>query len=234
MSDLLQHIQNTLEPHRNEARAKAMSAYMRNQFPFLGIVSPKRKLLTKTAFLETGALKKPFDETLVLELWASPEREYQYVACDYLECFRKKLELQHLDLLERLVLTKSWWDTVDSLVHNVGAIGLKYPESTPILERWAQTENFWLRRAAILHQLGLKSKTDESKLFKFILENAHDSEFFIRKAIGWALREYSYVNPEAVKNFVLEHQHELSSLSKREALKALERNEKSRIHRVEQ
>jgi 3-methyladenine DNA glycosylase AlkD len=223
MLTILQQLQNTLEPQKNEARAKAMSAYMRDQFPFLGIPSPTRKKLVKSALLETGALKKPIDENLVLELWACPEREFQYAACDYLSWQRKKLELQHLELLEELFLEKSWWDSVDSLVHNVGAISLKFPATVPILERWAQTENFWLRRAAILHQLGLKAKTDQSRLFKFILENAHDSEFFIRKAIGWALREYSYTNPEAVKNFVLEHQFELSNLSQREALKALER-----------
>lgn len=233
MINFVKHIQTTLEPHRNEVRAVTMSTYMRDQFPFLGIPSPMRKQLTKEVFLETGILKKPFDENPVLELWALPEREYQYAACEYLERFRKKLELPHLHLLERLILTKSWWDTVDSLVHNVGAISLKFPESTPILERWSQTKNFWLRRAAILHQLGLKTKTDESRLFKFILENAHDTEFFIRKAIGWALREYSYVKPEAVRNFVLEHQKELSNLSKREALKALERKEKSQSNHVE-
>lgn len=222
----LEVIQNTLESQRNAAQAASMGAYMRDQFSFLGIPSAVRKMLTKSALLETGALKKPFDQTLVLELWALPEREYQYVACHYLERFRKKLGLQHLDLLERLILTKSWWDTVDSLVHNVSAISLKYPESGPILERWAKSENFWLRRAAILHQLGLKAKTDEQRLFKFILENAHDNEFFIRKAIGWALRDFSYTNPEAVKGFVVEHQDKLSNLSQREALKALERNAK--------
>jgi 3-methyladenine DNA glycosylase AlkD len=223
MHEVTRHIQTKFVMHQKETRAKPMSAYMRDQFPFLGIPSPERTRLTKAAFLETGILKKPFDENLALELWSLSEREYQYVACHYLECFRKKLEVQHLDVLERLILTKSWWDTVDSLVHNVGAISLKFPESIPVLERWAQTENFWLRRAAILHQLGLKARTDETRLFKFILENSHDSEFFIRKAIGWALREYSYINPEAVKTFVLEHQNELSNLSQREALKALER-----------
>ncbi len=203
-----------------------MSAYMRNQFQFLGIPSPTRKKLVKSALLELGALKNPIDEYLVLKLWACPEREYQYAACDYLARQRKKLELQHLGLLEKLFLEKSWWDSVDSLVHNVGAISLKFSETVPILERWAKTENFWLRRAAILHQLGLKTKTDESRLFKFILENAHDNEFFIRKAIGWALRQHSYTNPEAVKTFVLEHQNVLSNLSKREALKAFERSNK--------
>jgi 3-methyladenine DNA glycosylase AlkD len=219
----LETFQNVFEPHRNAAQAASMSAYMRDQFLFLGIPSPERTRLTKTVFLKTGVLKQQFDETLVLELWAMPEREYQYVPCHYLERFRKKLEVRHLDLLERLILTKSWWDSVDSLVHNIGAISLKYPESITILERWAQNENFWLRRAAILHQLGLKAKTDELRLFKFILENTHENEFFIRKAIGWALREYSYTNPEAVKSFVLENQNTLSNLSKREALKALEK-----------
>lgn len=227
-------IENAFELHRNEARAVTMSAYMRDQFPFLGIPSPIRKKLLKTVFLETGSLKKPIDDNLLLELWAMPEREYQYAACDYLAWQRKKLELKHVDLLERIILEKSWWDSVDSLVHNVGAISLKSSESILILERWAQTENFWLRRAAILHQLGLKDKTNETRLFKFILENAHDSEFFIRKAIGWALREYSYVNPEAVKTFVLEHQNRLSNLSKREALKALERKVESLINRITQ
>lgn len=225
MINFVKQLQTSLEPHRNEARAVTMSAYMRDQFPFLGIPSPMRKQLTKAVFLETAALKQPIDENLVLELWACPEREYQYAACDYLAWQRKKLEAQYLGLLEKLILEKSWWDSVDSLVHNVGAISLKFPESTPMLECWAKTENFWLRRAAILHQLGLKTQTDEARLFKFILENAHDSEFFIRKAIGWALREYSYVKPEAVRNFVLEHQKELSNLSKREALKALKRQE---------
>jgi 3-methyladenine DNA glycosylase AlkD len=228
MTTATKHIQKTLESHRNQARAIPMRAYMRNQFPFLGIPSPERNPLLKAVFLETGVLKKPIDENLVLELWHLPEREYQYVACDYLEGQRKKLEVHHLGLLEKLILEKSWWDTVDSLVRNLGAISLKFPESIPTLERWAQSENFWLRRAAILHQLGLKAKTDEPRLFKFILENASDSEFFIRKAIGWALREHSYTNPEAVKSFVLEHQKELSSLSKREALKGLERKAKSR------
>jgi 3-methyladenine DNA glycosylase AlkD len=234
MHEVTRHIQNALEPQRNEARAKTMSAYMRDQFPFLGIPSPMRKKLVKTALLEAGALKKPIDENLVLELWACRGREFQYAVCDYLAWQRKKLEAKHLDLLETIILEKSWWDSIDSLVHNVGAISIKFPETLPILERWAQTENFWLRRAAILHQLGLKVKTDETRLFKFILENAHDSEFFIRKAIGWALREYSYINPEAVRTFVLEHQNRLSNLSKREALKALERKEKSQFNRVAQ
>ena len=232
MATTLQNIQNALESHRNKTRAESMSAYMRNQFPFLGIPSPERRKLVKTALLETQALKKPIDENLVLELWRLPEREFQYAACDYLAWQRKKLEAQHLELLEKLILEKSWWDSVDSLVHNVGAISLKFPESIPTLERWSQTENFWLRRAAILHQLGLKEKTDEQRLFKFILENANDSEFFIRKAIGWALREHSYTNPEGVKNFVLEHQQELSSLSKREALKGLDRKAKQNLKRA--
>ena len=232
MATTLQNIQNALESARNEARAIPMRAYMRDQFPFLGIASPMRKNLVKTALLETQELKKPIDENLILELWHLPEREYQYAACDYLAWQRKKLELKHLALLEKLIFKKSWWDSVDGLVHNVGAISFKFPEAIPTLERWSKSENFWLRRAAILHQLGLKSKTDETRLFKFILENASETEFFIRKAIGWALREHSYINPEAVKNFVLDHQQELSSLSKREALKGLDRKAKQNLKRA--
>jgi 3-methyladenine DNA glycosylase AlkD len=223
MTSDLDNIRLSLESSRDEVRAVPMRAYMRDQFAFLGIPAPRRTKLVRAGLLASQALKKPIDEALVLELWGLNEREFQYAACDYLAWQRKKLQAHHLALLERLITEKSWWDSVDSLVHNVGAISLRFPESHPTLERWAQSENFWLRRAAILHQLGSKTNTDELRLFKFVLDNSQDSEFFIRKAIGWALREHSYTNPEGVRNFVLEHQNKLSTLSKREALKGLER-----------
>jgi 3-methyladenine DNA glycosylase AlkD len=217
-------IQIGLEPLRDANKAVSMSAYMRDQFPFLGIPTPARVKAVKTAFQERGLLKAPLDSSLVLELWALPEREYQYAACDYVSWRSKTLGLEHLDLLEHCVTVKSWWDTVDSLDQAAGEIALRHPEGVMRLEAWAVHDDFWLRRLAIQHQLAYKAKTDQERLFRFILANADDTEFFIRKSIGWALREYSYTNPEAVQRFVLEHP-ELSNLSKREALKAINREQ---------
>jgi 3-methyladenine DNA glycosylase AlkD len=166
-----------------------------------------------------------FDENRVKELWELDEREYQYVACDYLFLHRKTLTNAHLDLIEHCVTHKSWWDTIDSLDQTVGEIALRFPEAVARLEIWSMHKNFWLRRLAIQHQLAYKEKTDEVRLFRFILANINEPEFFIRKSIGWALREYSYTNPKAVLQFVSEHPN-LSNLSKQEALKAMQRRNK--------
>ncbi len=200
-----------------------MAKYMRDQFAYLGIPSPQRKALARELFQTLGLLKEPIDAQLVHDLWNLPEREYQYVALDYLDRQRKKLTPTHADLLEHCVTHKSWWDTIDPLSHVAGALVKLHPVTLERIESWSSHENFWLRRISILHQLSFKRDTDEVRLFKYILLNAHDTEFFIRKAIGWALREYSYTSPDAVRKFVQDHAQELSNLSKREALKALNR-----------
>jgi 3-methyladenine DNA glycosylase AlkD len=212
----LEAIQAVLEPLQDVSRAVSMSAYMRNQFAFLGIAAPIRVKAVKTVLKELGLMEAPLDSGLIQQLWALPEREYQYVACDYLLWRKKIITQEHLDLLEACVLSKSWWDTIDSLDGVVGSI----PQSESRLEAWSVHSNFWLRRMAIQSQLGLKEKTNQERLFRFILASIDDSEFFIRKSIGWALREYAYTNPKAVQDFVLAHP-ELSTLSKREALRRL-------------
>jgi 3-methyladenine DNA glycosylase AlkD len=223
----LEASKSILEPHRDAAKAAPMAKYMRDQFAYLGIPSPQRKALSRELFQTLGLLKEPIDAQLVHDLWNHPEREYQYVALDYLDRQRKKLSPAHADLLEHCVTNKSWWDTIDSLSHVAGALVRLHPVTLKRIEEWSSVENFWLRRIAILHQLSFKRDTDEARLFKYVLENAHDTEFFIRKAIGWALREYSYTSPDAVQKFVRDHAQELSNLSKREALKALERKRKA-------
>ncbi len=215
---MIETIRNHLEPLRNAEKAVAMRAYMRNQFPFLGVPSPTRVKAVKAALLELGLLKTPLETELVRQLWALPEREYQYAACDYILWRSKTLDVSHLDLLEACVLQKSWWDTIDSLDGAAGSIALRDPTAEARLELWSVHPNFWLRRMAIQHQLAYKEKTNQPRLFRFILANALEPEFFIRKSIGWALREYAYTNAEAVKQFILEHP-ELSALTKREALK---------------
>ncbi len=217
---MIQTIQAHLELLYDPSRAVAMAAYMRNKFEFLGISAPLRKASSKQAFSSLGLAKKPLDVTLVRKLWDLPEREYQYVAVEYLHSKAKKLELVHFELLESLITSKSWWDTVDGLAPMVGVLVQRHPDLLEILGTWAVHENFWLRRVAIIHQLRFKQDTDSSRLFGFALLNASDKEFFIRKAIGWALREYAKTAPRAVQDFINEHPG-FSNLTKREALKGL-------------
>lgn len=197
-------VRDVFEKHRNQELAKPMEQYMKNNFPFLGIKSPERRALTKEIFQKLGVAKEPFDEVFVLNLWELPEREYQYIALDYLVKKDKQLTKEQLVLLESLIMTKSWWDTVDVLAPKpVGSIALR--EKSVIqdfIEGWAHHENMWLRRAAILFQLKYKTETNEELLYRFILANATSKEFFIQKAIGWALREYSKTNRESVKQFI--------------------------------
>jgi 3-methyladenine DNA glycosylase AlkD len=217
---MIETIQAHLELLHDPARAVAMRAYMRNQFAFLGIPSPLRKAATKQAFTSLGLKSKPLEVGLVKQLWVLPEREYQYVAIEYLHSKTKKLGLADFALLEFLITHKSWWDTVDGLAPLVGILVLRFPSLLEQLDGWAEHPNFWLRRVAMIHQLRFKSETDSNRLFAYALLNAADKEFFVRKAIGWALREYAKVKPYVVQDFILEHP-EFSNLTKREALKGL-------------
>jgi 3-methyladenine DNA glycosylase AlkD len=217
---MLEEIVARLELLRDVDRAIAMSAYMKDHFPFLGIAAPVRQSSSKALFSSLKAKQKPLDTTCVLALWDLPEREFQYTALEYLHMCHKQLEESHLPLLELLICQKSWWDTVDSLAPLVGMVVQRNPHLLEVMDSWATNQNFWLRRVAILHQLRFKQQTDQSRLFTYVKQNIQDKEFFIRKAIGWALREYAKVNPNAVLKFVEDHP-ELSGLSKREALKHL-------------
>ncbi|NLM46962.1 MAG: DNA alkylation repair protein [Firmicutes bacterium] len=208
--------------HRDSELAVPMAKYMKDKFPFLGIKKPLREELMKQFYRESGILKEPFREDFVLALWELAEREYQYAALNYIGRSLNKLGRQDLPLMERLITTKSWWDTVDMLAqHPVGTIARKYPEVIPeTIMAWAVGEQLWLRRTAILFQLKYKAETDEQLLFRIIKQNAGSSEFFIQKAIGWALREYSKTNPAAVRQFIA--QNKLPGLSVREGSKYLD------------
>ncbi|WNS75348.1 DNA alkylation repair protein [Bacillus sp. DTU_2020_1000418_1_SI_GHA_SEK_038] len=207
------------EQNRDLEKAGPMEAYMKNHFSFLGIKSPDRKGLVRQFFQESGLLKQEFQPEFVLALWEKEEREYQYAAMDYIERSLKKLDKQHLSLMEQLITTKSWWDTVDLLASKaVGTIAEKYPEViAETIEGWAFGDHLWLRRTAILFQLKYKGQTDKDLLYRCIEQNKDSKEFFIQKAIGWALREYSKTNPESVKGFI--ESTSLASLSVREGSK---------------
>lgn len=216
---MLNQLVTLFEANRNEANADSMKKYLRDQFEFLGIKTPERKELLKQFYQESGILKTPFQLDFVLALWEKEEREYQYAALSYLEKSVKKLEKDAMPLFERLITTKSWWDTVDTIAPKlVGHITATYPDVVSSkIDGWAISDNIWLRRAAILFQLKYKKNMDEALLFRYIKENAHEKEFFIQKAIGWALREYSKTNPQSVKKFI--EQQPLASLSVREGSK---------------
>ncbi|NHN30124.1 DNA alkylation repair protein [Paenibacillus sp. S3N08] len=201
-----------------------MKQYMRNQFEFLGISSPARVALTKPWVKEFKGMVEDQLEQAVKMLWDLPEREYQYAAVSLLEEHKKKSGIDHIDLLEWLMINKSWWDTVDTIAsHLVGSYFLRYPEQVAVYtEKWMVSGNLWLQRTALLFQLAYKKHTDVERLFSYIAMCKDSEEFFIRKAIGWALRELSKSDPQAVLRFV--KQHTLSPLSYREALKVINRD----------
>jgi 3-methyladenine DNA glycosylase AlkD len=201
-----------------------MKAYMKNQFEFLCIRSPEAKQLQKAFMQEHGLPRAEQQEAVIRELWQLPEREYQYFAMAILGKTIKKLNKDDVPLLEHLITTKSWWDTVDYLAaHPAGTLLQRYPELVePCIQSWLSSDNMWLQRTAILFQLYYKENTDQARLFATIRECAGSTQFFIRKAIGWALREYSKTEPQAVIDFV--HSEQIARLSVREALKVIRRN----------
>ena len=199
------------------ADAVPMAKYMRDRFPFLGIKSPQRRALQREAL---KGLPRPSEAELkavALALWQRPEREYQYAACDLLERHARICGPEFLGVVERLITAKSWWDTVDALALVAGALVAAYPALTVTMDRWIVSDDFWLARSAITHQLRFKDRTDADRLFRYCVHRSRDREFFIRKGIGWALREYSKADAAAVRTFVAKHP-ELSPLSRREAL----------------
>lgn len=199
--------------------ANKMAQYMKNNFEFLGIPASKRKPLTKS-FLKQSK-QEPLDCDFILECFKKKYREYQYLAIDYLDVNKDKLEINNIGLIFELTITRSWWDSVDMLDGIAGYLVLKYPTLKTEMIRWSKEENIWLKRVAIDHQLTFKEKTDQ-ELLKTIIENNLDSnEFFVNKAIGWSLREYSKTNKEFVKNFIESHKSQLSALSIREGSKYL-------------
>lgn len=200
-------------------QAVKMSKYMRDLFPFLGIPAPKRSELSKD-FLYFVKKQSEIDWDFVNVCW-DKEREFQYLALNYIAALAKLLTPIDVLRLKQLIITKSWWDTIDCLDRIVGGIALRFSDVNAVLLEWSVAENFWLRRIAIDHQLLRKDKTDVVLLETIIVNNFGQEEFFINKAIGWSLREYSKTNPEWVRNFLVKYKSRLSLLSVREASKYL-------------
>ncbi|MEZ5922927.1 MAG: DNA alkylation repair protein [Hyphomicrobiaceae bacterium] len=210
-------IEAALAALADPAKALAMARYMKNNFAFLGIKTPDRRAATRT-------LIRAQDEHVVdvaEALWNLPYREYQYVACDLLERRASGLPASALPRVMKLVTCRSWWDTVDALAKVAGTIVRNHSKHASRMDRLAMDKNMWLRRIAILHQLGVKDEMDTDRLFRICLVNAGDPEFFVRKAIGWALRDYAHHDPDAVRRFLDAHRGRFSALTVREASKHL-------------
>ena len=210
----------------NPENAEPMKKYMKNKFEYLGIKKPLRAELEKNFYKECGKPELSEIKDIVRDLWELPEREFQYCAIGILRKFSKQFDESFVDLFEYLIITKSWWDTVDGIASwLVGDLFLKFPE---LIEqsagKWMPSGNMWLQRTMLLFQLSYKEKTDEMLMGMCIMSLADSDEFFIQKAIGWILREYSKTDAQAVKNFV--ENNKLKPLSKREAYKWLKNNDK--------
>ena len=211
-------IYNELIKYKNESESLKMSAYMLNHFSNIGIRTPERRKLLKNIFKE-GKKERKIDWKFIDECWENEYRELQYSALDYINETKKFLTYDDIPKLKKYIVWKSWWDTIDSFDKIVGAIALNYPEVNEVLLEWSRDDNFWLRRVAIDHQLLRKEKTNKELMEKILINNLNQKEFFINKAIGWALRDYSKTNPEWVRTFIENNKEKMSKLSIKEGSK---------------
>jgi len=222
MHPYIKPLKTLFEKNADPSQAPAMKKYMRDQFEYLGIKTPQSVALQKEFYAKYGLPEVTDLDEILHDLWALPQREFQYVANGLLGRMVKLLPPEFVDTMEYLITTKSWWDTVDSIAG--GPVGIhfkRYPAvKKKYLARWRKSEDFWLRRTTILFQLNYKGETDFDLLCDIIRENLGSKEFFINKAIGWALRQYARTDPKAVKKFV-NATKELNPLSRREAMKHL-------------
>jgi 3-methyladenine DNA glycosylase AlkD len=219
--DVLGGIKEEFIRIQNPEKAGHMKAYMKNRYPFFGIQAGERKAVQKKFQREIRALSKGERFQLVRDLWGRDEREYQQLAVDIHSDRYRELTIEDLPHLEELITQKSWWDTVDLIASRLVAQILKDnpKEQQKYCNRWLNSQNMWLQRTAILFQLKYKSDTDFNLLSDVIVELKESNEFFIQKAIGWSLREYSKTNQEIVSKFI--KQNTLKPLSVREGSKYL-------------
>ncbi len=224
MQPLTKYIKNELKQHGDATKAPQMQAYMKTDQPFYGVQSKLRRQIFRGAIKKYPVTSREIWETLILELWDGKHREEMYLALEVAERYKKYNDESAWNLFEKLLRSATNWDTVDWLSSNlIGQLVYNYRHFERQLVEWSDDKNFWVRRASLLVHLKHKEKTNTKLLSDTILKLAHEKEFFIRKAIGWVLRQYSYTDPDWVMQFVKNYAEQLSGLSKREALKALKR-----------
>ncbi|MCF7805393.1 MAG: DNA alkylation repair protein [Candidatus Marinimicrobia bacterium] len=227
MHPMVQYLIEEMERNRDPEKAKPMQAYMKTDQPFYGIqAKPRREIFRK------AKRKFPIDsreewEQVGRQLWTGEHREEMYMALEVAERYKQFRDEEAMPLFEYLAETAPHWDTLDWIAGKlISSLILAHREFESKLREWRESENLWMRRASLLAHLKHKEETNTELLAKSVLLLAHEDEFFIRKAIGWVLRDYSYANPDWVQEFVDKHAAELSGLSRREALKKINRDRK--------
>ncbi|MFY0608322.1 MAG: DNA alkylation repair protein [Cyclobacteriaceae bacterium] len=205
----------------NAEIALKQKQYMRNQFDFYGMKAGERQQIQKPFLTKEFLPPKSELSELVHTLWSKPQRDFQFFGQELVWKYIKVLEVEDLELLEYMVTHKSWWDTVDYIANRLmGSYFKKHPNEIPHqIDKWLDSGNIWLQRSALLFQLKYKSELNTELLTRIILRLLGSNEFFINKAIGWVLREYSRTNPDWVLEFT--NSHELNPLSRREALRLM-------------
>lgn len=216
-------VQQQLQAAANHEKAGPMAAYMKTTMPFYGVQNPARLEIRKQLTVMVPTLNRTEYRNLVRALWALPFREEKYLAIAVARHHRDQIVPSMLPMYRSMIVTGAWWDFVDEIAINlVGKLLADHPEQIGAeMDRWITDDHLWVRRSAIIAQIKHKEHTDESRLFRYCVERAHETDFFIRKAIGWALREYAKTNPQAVRAFVDKNADQLSGLSRREATKHL-------------
>ena len=207
-----------MRPLRDAERAAGAKTYMRGKFEYLGIGTPQRRAAVRELLRGFKPATAEELRAMATGLWACAEREYQYVAADLLIRYQAALSLDDLPWLLELAQLKSWWDTVDCIVKVVGKIVRRAgARGVRAMDRAVKHGDFWVRRIAMLHQLGWRADCDTERLFRYAELLAAEKEFFIRKAIGWALRDYAWHDWRAVEKFLAVSKDKLSGLTVREA-----------------
>ena len=219
--EVISFVREALSNNADPVKAVGMQAYMKTAMPFYGVQNPDRRLIIRE-------LKKRFapgthDEYLAMAsaLWELPHREEKYLAQAVATAFSEYVVPQSLPLYRRFIVEGQWWDFVDeTATHMIRPLVITYSDATwPEVDGWNASADMWLRRASIICQIGAKDRTDSARLFRFCANHLHEEEFFIRKGIGWALREYAKTDPASVASFLNQHREDMSALSFREASK---------------
>ncbi|MBX2891322.1 MAG: DNA alkylation repair protein [Saprospiraceae bacterium] len=219
-SNYYQLVRDTFREKGNPEMAQTQMAYMRNQYEFFGLKMPQWKALTKDIHQAHGLPTGDDLKTLARLCFDDDHREMHYFALLTVEKALKKQSATFIEFLEELILTRSWWDTVDWVSKLVGLHFQRFPELIkPVTERWMDSGNFWLQRVCLIFQLNYKEKTDAALLFSYVRRLSGAKEFFIQKGAGWALRQYSKTNPDAVRQFV--ESTPLAPLTRREAMRLI-------------
>ncbi|MBQ3546345.1 MAG: DNA alkylation repair protein [Lachnospiraceae bacterium] len=206
------------DSHEDKEKAVSMANYMKNQFDFYGIATPERKELYKE-FIKLEKKSKKIDWNFLDCCYIDNHRELQYLVYDYLLALKQFLTFDDISKIKEYILSKSWWDTIDFLCKVIGDIGLRDIRVKELMLEWSLNDNIWIKRTSIQHQLAYKGKTDTELLSEIIINCMGTDEFFINKAIGWALREYSKTNAVWVSEFIDRHKDEMSNLSIKEGSK---------------